>query len=150
MTEAVVATIAEGYKDVHRQLREAIQSLDTAALSWAPGAETNSAQVLVVHLLGSEGEIWRTVANLPSDRDRPTEFRTEGATVADLLSRLDAADALVDEVAPHITTHDLHAMKPRGDRPPQTGLSWLITNYGHAREHLAQLQLTLQLWQQRR
>ena len=150
MTEAVVATIAEGYKDVHRQLREAIQGLDAAALSWMPGAETSSAQVLVVHLLGSEGEIWRTVASLPSDRDRPSEFRTEGATVADLLSRLAAADALVDEVAPRVTTQDLQAVKARGDRTPQTGLYWLVTNYGHAREHLAQLQLTLQLWQQRR
>ena len=40
----------------------------------------------------------------------------------------------------------LSADRPRGDRPPQPGLVWLLTNYGHAREHLAQMELTKQLY----
>ena len=40
-------------------------------------------------------------------------------------------------MAPRITSEDLAAERPRADRPPETGLRWLLTNYGHAREHLA-------------
>ena len=40
-------------------------------------------------------------------------------------------------------------MRPRGDNPPRPGIEWLITNYGHAREHLAQIQLTKQLYDSR-
>jgi hypothetical protein len=45
-----------------------------------------------------------------------------------------------------MTAEDLVAIRPRGDRPPQTGLHWLLSNYGHAREHLAHIQLTKQLY----
>jgi hypothetical protein len=40
-------------------------------------------------------------------------------------------------------------MRPRGDRPPKLGLEWLVSNYGHAREHLAQIELTKQLYDSR-
>ena len=39
--------------------------------------------------------------------------------------------------------------RPRGDRPPRAGLVWLFENYGHAREHLAQMELTKQLYEGR-
>ena len=32
------------------------------------------------------------------------------------------------------------------NRTPRTGMFWLVNSYGHAREHLAQLQLTKQLF----
>ena len=44
---------------------------------------------------------------------------------------------------------DLTEMRPRGDRPPQPGIVWLLGNYGHAREHLAQAELTKQLYDSR-
>jgi len=44
-----------------------------------------------------------------------------------------------------LTAADLTEMRPRGDRPPKPGLEWLVSNYGHAREHLAQILLTIQL-----
>jgi hypothetical protein len=47
-----------------------------------------------------------------------------------------------------MTADDLAAIRPRGDRPPQTGLYWLLSNYGHAREHLAHIQLTKQIYAQ--
>src|SRR5215207_9472705 len=43
---------------------------------------------------------------------------------------------------------DRDAERPRGERGPQTGLHWLVTNYGHAREHLAHIELTKQLYAQ--
>ena len=48
-----------------------------------------------------------------------------------------------------LTEDDLLGMRPRGDNPPRPGIEWLITNYGHAREHLAQIQLTKQLYDSR-
>lgn len=142
----VVDTIARGYRAVHADLRIALRALDQEALTWEPAPETNGIAVLVIHLLGSEGEVWRIVAAVPSERDRPAEFVPGALTRDDLLRRLDAADLLLNELAPTITDADLHAVRERGEREPQTGLYWLVTNYGHAREHLAQLQLTAQLY----
>jgi hypothetical protein len=48
-----------------------------------------------------------------------------------------------------LTAAGLTEMRPRGDRPPKPGLEWLLSNYGHAREHLAQIQLTKQLFSAR-
>ena len=147
--EPSVSTIAELYKEVHQRIREIVTDLDAEALDWSPGPETNSISVLVVHTLGSEAEVLRTVRGLTSDRDRDAEFVGRPATAADLLARLDAADALLDEHASAITAGDLESMRERPTREPRLGRYWLFSNYGHAREHLAHMQLTRQLYEQR-
>ncbi len=144
--EPVVATIVRGYKEVHAKLREAVTGLDAAALNWTPAAETNSVAVLIVHTLGSEAEILRVASNTPTDRDRDAEFLSKAATPDELIRRLDAADALLDELAPKITATDLAAERSRGGREPQPCLWMLLSNYGHAREHLAHIELTQQLY----
>jgi hypothetical protein len=68
---------------------------------------------------------------------------------ADLLALLDQADRELDEYLGAVTADDLTEMKPRGDRPPKPGIEWVLSNYGHAREHLAQLELTKQLYDSR-
>ncbi|MCA9877172.1 MAG: DinB family protein [Thermomicrobiales bacterium] len=142
--DPVVAKITEQFKAVHDQLREEVRGLDSESLNWKPAPDTNSIAVLVVHTLGSEAEVYRIVANVPSDRDREAEF-TVAQDQADLLARLDAADALLDDLSARITAADLAATRPRRQNAPETGLHWLVTNYGHAREHLAHIQLTRQL-----
>lgn len=142
--EPVVAKITEQFKAVHDDLRKEVRGMDTESLNWKPAPDTNSIAVLVVHTLGSEAEVYRIVANVPSERDRAAEFQVaEGE--ADLLAKLDEADALLDDLASKITAADLEAARPRRQSAPETGLHWLITNYGHAREHLAHIQLTKQL-----
>ena len=148
--DPVVAKISEQFKAVHDQLRAEVRDASADELNWKPAPETNSIAALVVHTLGSEAEVYRVVANVEGTRDRPAEFRATAAGADDLVRRLDAADALIDELADRITAADLAAEKPRGDRPPQTGLHWLLTNYGHAREHLAHIQLTKQLYERLR
>ena len=145
--EPVVATVRDLFKTVHAQLREEVRGQDATALNWTPGPETNSIAVLVVHTIGSEAEVLRTVSATPGTRDRDAEFRIRDQTADELIGRLDAADAYLDEMTAGITAEDLAAVRPRGDRPPETGLYWLISNYGHAREHLAHVQLTKQLYQ---
>ena len=144
--DPVVATITEQFKAVHDQLRDEVRGLSAEELNWKPAPETNSIAALVVHTLGSEAEVYRVTANVSGTRDRPAEFRAKADDPAELLRQLDAADALLDELSAQITAADLQAEKPRGDRPPQTGLHWLLTNYGHAREHLGHIQLTRQLY----
>ena len=148
--DPVVATVIELYRAVHAQMREDVRDLDPEALNWAPAPEANSIAVLIVHTVGSEAEVLRTVRAVAGERDRDAEFRVQADTAADLTRRLDAADALLDELGAGISRDDLGALRPRGDRPPQTGLYWLVSNYGHAREHLAHLQLTKQLYEARR
>ena len=144
--ESVVATVVELFRAVHAQLRDEVRGLDAAALNWTPAPGTNSVAVLVVHTLGSEAEVLRTVAAVPSERDRDAEFRVGASADQALLARLDDADALLRDLGGRITAADLAALRPRGDRPPQTGLYWLVSDYGHAREHLAHIQLTKQLY----
>ena len=148
--EVVIETVRDLFRAVHAQLREEVRGLDAAALNWAPGPETNSIAALVVHTLGSEAEVLRTVRALPGERDRDAEFRRRAETAEELIQVLDGADAYLDELAAGITAADIAARRPRGDRPPETGIYWLISNYGHAREHLAHIQLTKQIYAQQR
>jgi hypothetical protein len=144
--ELIVATLVEGYKWVHQVLRDEIVGLTPEQVHHVPREGTNSLAVLVTHVLGSEAEVWSIVAGRGSRRDRSAEFVGGDATVATLLDRLGAADRLLDELAPAVDAAALAKVWERPNRSPHTGAHWLITNYGHAREHLAQLQLTKQLF----
>jgi hypothetical protein len=144
--DPVMAKIAEQFQVVHGNLRDEVRDLSVEELNWKPAPETNSIAVLVVHTLGSEAEVLRVAANVPGERDRPAEFRVTATDAEDLIKEIDEADSYIEAMAPRITPDDLAAERPRGDRPPETGLHWLLTNYGHAREHLAHIQLTKQLY----
>jgi len=145
----IVSTVRTLFRKVHADLREEVRGLDAEALNWVPTQGTNSVAILVVHTLGSEAEVLRTVRATPGARDRDSEFQTQAETSDELIEHLDRADAYLDEMASGITSEDLAAVRPRGDNPPQSGGHWLISNYGHAREHLAHIQLTKQLYQAR-
>ena len=142
---AVASTIRAGFRDVHDKFREIVAGLDRAALNWKPHPEANSIAVLVTHTLGSEREMLAAVRGVKLERDRPSEFVAE-ADAKQLTALIDRADAHLDEHAGALTAEDLTAEHPRGDRPPRPGLEWLVTNYGHAREHLAQIELIKQLY----
>jgi hypothetical protein len=144
--DPVVEKIAEQFQVVHGQLRDEVRDLSVDELNWKPAPDTNSIAVLVVHTLGSEAEVLRVAAKAPNVRDRDAEFRVSDLTAEDLVRELDQADSYLEAMAPRITVENLAEALPRGDRPPETGLHWLVTNYGHAREHLAHIQLTKQLY----
>ncbi|HXJ48229.1 MAG TPA: DinB family protein [Candidatus Acidoferrum sp.] len=152
MDEAGVRTIATTvgglYHSVHEQMRGHVRGMDRGTLNWKPLPLANSVAVLIVHTLGSEREMIRAVRLLPTERDRDSEFRAE-AEATDLMTLLDQADRELDEQLGALTAADLTELRPRGDRPPRPGLEWLLGNYGHAREHLAQIELTKQLYDSR-
>lgn len=148
--ETVAPTIMERLRDMHSKLRQEVEDLDSEALHWTPGPDTSSIAILVNHIVGSEGEVLRTVRGLSSDRVRESEFVQGSETAEHLLRRLEQADALLEELGSAIGPNDLLALRPRPRRPqPNTGLFWIIESYGHLHEHLAQVQLTKQLYLQR-
>ena len=147
-TKAVADTVGRLFHDLHQGIREQVEGVDRDALNWKPHPDANSVAVLVVHTLGSEREMIRAVRMVSTERDRPAEFKAE-ADAADLLALVDRADRELDDHVGALTAADLTEMRPRGDRPPRPGLEWLVSNYGHAREHLAQIQLTTQLYEAR-
>jgi hypothetical protein len=134
------------YRQTHDEIRAALDGLSDEAVAWRPCDGANSIAVLVVHLVASEAETLHAIAAKPGERDRPSEFQAAGLGVEDLLKLLDEADALLDQ-----TTHwapDLGRTFPLPTLPPderRPAMTWLIANYGHAREHVGQLLLTKQL-----
>jgi hypothetical protein len=147
-SRTVATTMHALFHSVHDKLRDQVRGLDHGTLNWRPLPKANSIAVLVVHTLGSEREMIRAVRKVTAERDRESEFKVE-TEAADLLSLLDQADRDLAEYLGSVTAADLTEMRPRGDRPPRPGLEWLLSNYGHAREHLAQIELTKQLYDSR-
>ena len=149
MDEAGTRTIAQEFgklfHGLHDNFRKQVRGLDHGTLNWRPLPKANSIAVLVTHSLGSEREMIRAVRLLPSERDRDAEFKAE-AEAADLLGMLDQADHEIDEQLAGLTPADLTENRAREGGEPKSGIEWLISNYGHAREHLAQIELTKQIY----
>jgi hypothetical protein len=144
----VATTIGALFHSVHDEMRKQVRGMDHGTINWKPLPLANSIAVLIVHTLGSEREMIRAVRKLTTERDRDAEFKAE-SHAEDLVASLDQADRELDEHLGALTAADLTEMRPRGDRPPKPGLEWLVSNYGHAREHLAQIELTKQLYDSR-
>lgn len=148
MEEAIRTAFRKLYAELHENLRTQVRDHDDGTLNWRPLPKANSLAVLVTHILGSELEMMRSVRSAPAPRDRESEFQVELGAVR-LLEMIDAADNEMADLVASVTTADLTEMRPRGDRPPRPGIEWMISNYGHAREHLAQMELTKQLYDSR-
>lgn len=150
--QAYASELLDLFRDAHRQLRADLEGLDAEALNWVPGPEMNSITVLVTHVLGVEQDTLLSVRGLPSGRDRAAralEFEARVGSPTELYARLDAADALLEESRQRLTDDDLDGQRARTGRDPQPGRTWLLGYFGHLREHLAHLEITKQLWQQR-
>jgi hypothetical protein len=152
MDEAGARTIAAAvsalWHSVHEQMREQVRGADSDTINWKPLPLANSITVLIVHTLGSEREALRAVRSLATERDRSAEFKSK-LSAEELLALLDRADRELDEHAAAWTAADFTELRPRGENTPRPGLVELLSNYGHAREHLAQVELTKQLYDSR-
>lgn len=147
-TDRYLQDIIDLHRDAHKQMREVIAGLDGEGLNWMPGPDTSSIGTIVTHALGAEAEVLRNILQIPTNRDRSSEFASQTHERDRLLQLLDAADDDWQHLAPRIQENDLQTLRPRPNKPvPQSGLFWLVRNYGHIREHVAQMQLTKQLFQ---
>jgi hypothetical protein len=143
-SQLLIATISEGLRRIHKKMRDVVGGLDQDSLNWKPHPDANSIAVLITHTLESEREMLGAVRGVMVARDRPSEFLFHKER-DELLEMLDRAGAWLVEQINGMSGADLLALRPRGEDPPQPGLYWLLTNYGHAREHLAHIELTRQL-----
>ncbi len=110
----------------------------------------NSIATIITHLLGSEGETLRCVAGVENVRDRDAEFRMGDQTADALLAQVEGADELLNRLEPALTPERLQIVGPLptlSGSKTRPGMTWLIGNLGHAREHIGHAYLTKQIWE---
>jgi hypothetical protein len=143
------ATLIALFRQLHQQFRDELEGLGDDAVNWVPTAGANSIAVIVTHVVGSEAETLRCVAGVPCERDRDAEFAGRTLTRREVLLALDGADDLLVDLEPRMDARRLTAELSLPTLPyeeTRPGLTWLVGNYGHAREHIGQIQLTKQLY----
>jgi hypothetical protein len=151
----VLVTLRDGMKmlaaEHHQDMREIVAGRDAEALNWRPGPETNSLAVLVIHLLGAEHSCVTTALGRPIDRDRDAEFDFVATGPDELLAEIDRIDALLPDLIDQLTAEDLEANRTRpNDRldRERPGIWWLLHSMRQSREHIGQMMLTIQLYDQ--
>jgi hypothetical protein len=145
----VASTLMDLFGQAHDQIRDVVTGLDDVGLNWAPTAGANSIATIITHAIGSEAETIRSVVGIDHQRDRDAEFSRSWQTRAAVTGVLDEADLLVATLGPRIDGHRLATHVSLPTLPPEeerSGLTWLMRNYGHLREHVGQIQLTGQLY----
>ncbi len=135
-------------------MRAAIDGLPTDALNWRPAPDdTNSIAILAIHSLSSTRH-WLAVAvdePLPS-RDRDSEFEATARKPAELLHFVDSATAVCLSLIDEDRVVDWSALRHHWDpsRDDKLFAAWaLLHALEHLREHVGQISLTRQLWEQR-
>jgi len=148
--ESYLQDIIALHQAAHQQLRDEIAGLDSRALNWTPGPETSAIGVIITHVLGAEAEMLRNLLKIPTRRNRDDEFVTRVHEQEELEQKIASAEKDWQELAPRLGESELQAVVYRPNKPvPQSGLFWLVRNFGHLREHIAQIQLTKQLYRMR-
>ena len=144
-----IAVVIAQFQGLHDELRLEVANRGDQSLNWTPCPGANSVATIVTHTLGPEAETLRAVAGVPGSRNRDAEFRMGGQSRADLLDQIRHADSLLDDLAPTLT-HDRvftpTALPTRSSDDRRPGITWLIGNLAHAREHMGHLRLTVQLY----
>ena len=144
------AVLRAAREDIHA----AIDGLPTDALNWRPTPkDSNSIAVLAIHSLTST-RTWLAVAvdePLPS-RNRDAEFEATTRDPAELLHFVDSATAVCLDLVSKERTVDWSALRRHWaqEQDVQPFAAWaLLHALEHLREHVGQISLTRQLWEQR-
>lgn len=145
--------IREYLGSLDRQRAKLFQTLETAprgAWNWAPGGdETNSLFVLAKHSIGSEhGWIYEVLGQGAPTRNRPAEFVARGETLDDLRAEFERVASETRRVLEALTESELSTTRFR-ESHGQVSVRWIILHViEHFSEHLGQMYLTKQLWEQ--
>jgi hypothetical protein len=147
-TTNAVSVVVALLRQLHQELRLEITRCGDGSLNWVPCQGANSIATVVTHSLASEAETLRAVAGVAHTRDREAEFQMGDQSQSDLIGQVDDADALLEDLESELTEDRAASLialptLPGDDR--RSGLTWLIGNLGHAREHMGHLRLTMQL-----
>ena len=148
------ATVRRTFAD----MRQNIAEFPSEALNWKPaGADTNSVAVLATHSLHSTRSWLCTALGEPlPDRDRDSEFRVAEDDRDALLAFFDDMASQCNALFGPARQVDWAAIRRTHTRPDasdaiQVPAAWaLLHAIEHLREHLGQMQLTRQLWDERK
>jgi len=144
-----ISVVIAQFAELHDELRLEVTNRDDESLNWIPCPGANSVATIVTHTLGSEAETLRAVAGVPSRRGRGAEFKMGNQSKADVLDQIRHAVSLLDDLAPTLTDDRalaLTALPTLSSDDRRSGMTWLVGNLGHAREHMGHLRLTVQLY----
>ncbi|MBI2868979.1 MAG: DUF664 domain-containing protein [Chloroflexi bacterium] len=137
-----------------KQIHDTVQDLSDEAANWRPLAEsTNSIYALLVHMTGSETYWVRQIINREAlPRDREAEFRTSGG-LREALGHLETTARANEQILAGLSAPQLGETRDVPVRPELGAVSvrWCVLHViSHYAVHLGHIQLTRQLWEQRK
>ncbi len=138
-------------RDRRADLLQTLTDLNGDALNWRPLAEdANSLYALAVHSLGAERRwVHEWIGGRTIDRDRAAEFRARGEDVPVLRAQSETVARDSEAILAQLTEPDLEQL--RGDPGRLHSVRYCIVHVlEHYNEHLGQMRLTRQLWENRR
>ncbi|MPZ15351.1 MAG: DUF664 domain-containing protein [Chloroflexi bacterium] len=142
--EVTTPGVLDLFRPIHQRIRESLEGLDSAALNWRPGRETNSIGAVIQHIAATEqGNLARVIGTPGGSFAWDENRRFERG---ELLHTLDKADAFLDEMAAAIPSSSLAKEVVHPHRGPSSALVLLLQTYGHVTEHYGHLTLTRQLY----
>lgn len=141
-------TYIERLREMRANMFKAAEGLNSTGLNWKPTRrDTNSAYVLMNHLLGSEKHwVLRTIGGQVIERDRDAEFKSRGRDAATLRVTFEATARESEAILGQLSAADLDAM--RKTNYGQSTVRWCILHLlEHYAEHVGQMTLTRQMWE---
>jgi uncharacterized damage-inducible protein DinB len=139
-------------QDCHNGILHALEGLAPEALDWVPGNQMNSISVIVFHTTGSV-RYWIGDVSMQesSNRDRDAEFRVKGVGMDVLKKRLADNLEYASNALGKMSLQELGTTRINPGNGRELTVGWaLLHALEHATEHLGQIQLTRQLWEQSR
>ena len=144
------AEYLDNLAELHSEIIRTVRHLPEEALDWIPFQDGNSLSVMIVHLAGAE-KYWigDVVANEPSARDRPAEFRVKNMRLQDLEARLNKSLGYAELVVDKLGLEDLEAKRINPRDGQEVSVAWALAHtLKHTALHMGHIQITRQLWDQ--
>lgn len=148
--EQYFADCYEHFSSLHKEIKKSISGLSVEALDWVPAGNTNSINVLVVHLTEAE-KFWAVsvAGNQPSDRVRDEEFEAQGLSEHELVERLDETLSAIQHAFESFTFQELQDLRTSEERDMTVTMGWAILHaLEHSAMHIGHIQMTVQLWEE--
>ena len=131
--------------EVRSNLNRAINGLEDTELNWRPSHNSNSIGNLLNHIAGAEGFwIHHIVGDMPTSRNRDSEFEVKDFHVADLVVTLDNVTRTTRAVLAELTDSDLDVQRTywsnRTGQHKQATIRWCILHIiEHSALHIGQV-----------
>ncbi len=148
---AEVETYIERLRHTRAEILKTLDELSVDALNWHPlPDETNSLYALATHLLGAErGWLHEVVGQRQIERDRAAEFRARGEDIAALRMAYDTVARESEDILVRLAETDMTTLRGKNASNMHT-VRWSILHIvEHYNEHLGQMRLTRQMWENR-